>query len=242
MERAVLGLDAYLQLAEEHRELPNGLRMEEQRVLALWQELQDIASQWADHPDHPFPPEHHPDAGGPALPLAEIRQVSALTPKTPASDDEAAPPATTRGADALAGQRGPADAPNCAATCHHELHADGVLVYTLAGDLDLSAAAAVTLDSPLGAIRAVVVDLAAVTFFDSTGLNALLRLHAAAQERAVTVHLAAVPAQTARVLDITGAGPLFPTHPSREAALATVSRPHLPPVTARSASTPAREE
>ncbi|WP_370124757.1 STAS domain-containing protein [Streptacidiphilus sp. MAP12-33] len=193
VERAVLGLDAYLHMAEEHPELPS-LRSEEQRVLALWQELQDIAAEWDDHPDHP-----------------------------------STPPRTTRPAQ-LGGQRRPAEAltrgsSTPTASCHRELRTDGVLVYTMTGDLDMSAADALTFDAPLDAVRAVVVDLAAVTFFDSTGLNALLHLRAAALEHALTVHLAAVPPQTARVLDITDVAPLFPTHPSREAALAAVGMP-----------------
>ncbi|SEK47528.1 STAS domain-containing protein [Streptacidiphilus jiangxiensis] len=193
VERALLGVDAYLQMAEEHPELPS-LLVEEQRVLALWQDLQDIASEWADHPDHPFPP---PRSAGPV---------------------------------SLAGQRRPKDVLPCgssapSATCHRELRADGVLVYTMGGDLDMSAADALTFDSPLDAVRAVVVDLASVTFFDSTGLNALLHLRAAALKHALTVHLAAVPAQTARVLDITDVTALFPTHPSREAALAAIGTP-----------------
>ncbi|SEL27864.1 anti-sigma B factor antagonist [Streptacidiphilus jiangxiensis] len=110
-----------------------------------------------------------------------------------------------------------------AAGCSTELVGDDVLVYRLTGDLDMGAREALAFDVPLDALRAVVVDLADVTFFDSTALNALLRLRAAAIERQVTVHLAAPPANTARVLEITDAALLFPRHPSLASALKTLA-------------------
>jgi hypothetical protein len=52
VEQAVLGVDAYLQLAAR-RPTPPGLHIEEQRARALWQILLDLAALWPDHPDNP---------------------------------------------------------------------------------------------------------------------------------------------------------------------------------------------
>jgi anti-anti-sigma factor len=101
------------------------------------------------------------------------------------------------------------------ATCDHQVLDSGILVYALAGDIDMGAVDVLAFAAPLDTVRAVVVDLADVTFFDSTALNALLKLRARAQERGIGVHLVAVPATTMRLLAITDVAPLFPAHPSR---------------------------
>ena len=61
VEQAVLGLEAYLELAA-HRPATPGLPVEAQRAQDLWQTLRDMAALWADHPDYPaLPPEpQHP--------------------------------------------------------------------------------------------------------------------------------------------------------------------------------------
>jgi hypothetical protein len=60
VEQAVLGVDAYLELAA-HQPAPPGLAAEQQRARALWETLLDLAAQWPDHPDNPrlagSPPE-----------------------------------------------------------------------------------------------------------------------------------------------------------------------------------------
>jgi anti-anti-sigma factor len=71
--------------------------------------------------------------------------------------------------------------------------------------------------------RAVVLDLAEVTFCDSVGLNLLLEIRRAAQHAAVPLALARVPRAVHRVLDITGATQvlqIFTTVADAEAALA----------------------
>ena len=71
VEQAVLGLEAYLQLAA-HRPATSGLNEETQRARALWQTLLDMAALWPDHPDHPdrrarpAPSHSSPDPGPPS--------------------------------------------------------------------------------------------------------------------------------------------------------------------------------
>jgi hypothetical protein len=52
VEQAVLGLEAYFQLAS-HQPAPPGLDVEAQRAEALWQTLADMAALWPEHPDNP---------------------------------------------------------------------------------------------------------------------------------------------------------------------------------------------
>ncbi|MEU1506937.1 STAS domain-containing protein [Kitasatospora sp. NPDC005748] len=88
----------------------------------------------------------------------------------------------------------------------------GSVVSRLEGDLDLDhadAARAVlgeALASPAGVV---VVDLEAVRFCDSSGLNLLLQTRLTLQETGRRLRLAAVPAQVARLLEITGASEVF---------------------------------
>ncbi|WP_052442398.1 STAS domain-containing protein [Streptacidiphilus neutrinimicus] len=103
--------------------------------------------------------------------------------------------------------------------CSSETACGDVLVYRLSGELDSATSDALAFDKPLDAFRAVVVDMADVGFFGSTALNALLSLRLDAQRSGVVVHLSAAPRVVARVLEITGADALFPTHRSLDAAL-----------------------
>ncbi|WP_042388507.1 STAS domain-containing protein [Streptacidiphilus melanogenes] len=95
----------------------------------------------------------------------------------------------------------------------------GVLLYRLAGDLDFDTKDVLAFDKPLADFHAVVVDLSQVTFFSSTALNALLGLRLRAEPLGMPVHLVAVPAATARVLELTDATGLFHIHPDLHAAL-----------------------
>ncbi|WP_042391083.1 STAS domain-containing protein [Streptacidiphilus melanogenes] len=106
--------------------------------------------------------------------------------------------------------------------------ASGVLVYHLAGDLDFDTPDVLAFDKPLADFRAVVIDLAQVTFFSSTALNALLGLRLRAEPLGTPVHLAALPRATARVLELTDATALFPIHPDLHHALAELT-PDPPP-------------
>ncbi|MGW6855648.1 STAS domain-containing protein [Streptomyces xanthophaeus] len=64
--------------------------------------------------------------------------------------------------------------------------------------------------------RPVAVDCTRVSFCDSTGLNALLSARRAAQENGITIRLAAPNHQLLRLLDMTGALPLFPVDQDRQ--------------------------
>ncbi|MFJ9775719.1 STAS domain-containing protein [Kitasatospora sp. NPDC101157] len=93
--------------------------------------------------------------------------------------------------------------------------AAGAVVCRLEGDLDLDTAgtARVLLDEGLAsAARVLVVDLAAVAFCDSSGLNLLLRTRLTAEGAGKVVRLAAPPDQLMRLLDLTGASGVFPLY------------------------------
>ncbi|MER8187910.1 STAS domain-containing protein [Kitasatospora sp. NPDC094015] len=107
-------------------------------------------------------------------------------------------------------------------TARQERRGRTVLV-ALAGELDLDTLAPA--DEVLGQALAagparVVVDLAEVTFCDSSGLNLLLRTRLAALEANVELRLAATPGgQFGRLLELTGAGAVFSVHGSLPDAL-----------------------
>ncbi|WP_052442638.1 STAS domain-containing protein [Streptacidiphilus neutrinimicus] len=119
---------------------------------------------------------------------------------------------------------GSADLSSWRARCTAE-SVDDVLVYRLFGDLDHGAKDTLAFDKPLADFHAVVVDLTDVTFFTSTGLNALLGLRLRAEPLGMPVHLCKLPAATARVLEVTEATCLFQIHPDLEAALAAAQPP-----------------
>ncbi|MGW6688579.1 STAS domain-containing protein [Streptomyces sp. NPDC054961] len=58
--------------------------------------------------------------------------------------------------------------------------------------------------------KAVVIDCSRLTFCDSSALNALLTARRTAQESGTVIRLAALNPQLHRLLEITGALPLFP--------------------------------
>ncbi|MET7746670.1 STAS domain-containing protein [Streptomyces sp. NPDC005385] len=104
------------------------------------------------------------------------------------------------------------------------------VVWVLRGELDLHSvvqlheAGEIEL-SPRREACPVVVDCAALTFCDSTGLSALVLLHQelAAQERAL--RLAAVPDGLAQVFSVTGLDQLFATYTTTGKALSMGSVP-----------------
>ncbi|MER8188702.1 STAS domain-containing protein [Kitasatospora sp. NPDC094015] len=115
------------------------------------------------------------------------------------------------------------DAPAGRLTASQELR-EGTVLVALAGELDLDtmAPAGEVLDQALAAgPDRMVVDLADVSFCDSSGLNLLLRTRLAAQEANVELRLAATPGgQFGRLLELTGAGAVFSLHASVPDALA----------------------
>jgi anti-anti-sigma factor len=103
----------------------------------------------------------------------------------------------------------------------------GVLI-TVTGELDSTNAD--WLESSIERTRrpgqSLVLDLGGLTFMDSTGLQVLLRLNAAAREQGGGLHLAAVQDLPARVLQITGVWCALHIYPSvNEAVAAVLSEP-----------------
>lgn len=60
-----------------------------------------------------------------------------------------------------------------------------------------------------GADGALVIDVGGVTFIDSSGLGALVRIHKSAQEKGLGMRLVNVPTAVSRIFDLTGLGSLF---------------------------------
>lgn len=96
-------------------------------------------------------------------------------------------------------------------------HIDGECVVTLHGDIDIANAEEV-LTSATDAINTcptdstrIIMDLAAVTFIDSTGIGALVNVRNASRERGIPTLLRNVPLGVERVLTISGLTPLFAT-------------------------------
>ncbi|MFH8347815.1 STAS domain-containing protein [Streptomyces sp. NPDC018045] len=97
----------------------------------------------------------------------------------------------------------------------------------LAGDLDLTTAPALraaALDLIGRGHRHLVLDMAAVSFCDSSGFNALVGIWRCAKEADGTLGLAAVSGRLARLLKITGLDVLLPAYPTTAEALAAPRR------------------
>ena len=93
-------------------------------------------------------------------------------------------------------------------------------VVRLEGELDAYSAPALAAcldDLANGGVTAIVVDLAKVTFIDSTGLGVLVAGYNAATERGGTVELVASDPRVVRVLEMTSLDQLFTVHASLEA-------------------------
>ncbi|WP_157254406.1 STAS domain-containing protein [Nonomuraea typhae] len=93
----------------------------------------------------------------------------------------------------------------------------------VAGELDITNATALCTyiaQAHPDAARPLVLDLAAVTFMDSTGLHLLIDLHHHEDQRGGSLHLAAPHQRVMRVLQITGTDQLLHTYRSLEDALA----------------------
>jgi anti-anti-sigma factor len=104
----------------------------------------------------------------------------------------------------------PANRPVSAWELHVEGSADRVRI-TAAGELDLATAS--RLDAALTEVEAgarrVELDLSALTFMDSSGINLLIR-HARRARGGVTLAIMPPPPRVARVLDIAGVTDLLP--------------------------------
>ena len=85
-------------------------------------------------------------------------------------------------------------------------------VMTVRGDIDLASAPDFesSLRSALdGSPSSITIDLAGLTFIDSSGLRVLVSLSKEAQSRATTLGLRNIPRHAQRVLDITGLSEWF---------------------------------
>lgn len=89
---------------------------------------------------------------------------------------------------------------------------DGHATLSLSGEVDIAAvdellaAARSCLDQ---ATNAIVLDLGAVTFIDSSGLGALVRVRNLAAERDLAIELIHVPRSVQRLFDLTGLESVF---------------------------------
>ncbi|MFJ7591654.1 STAS domain-containing protein [Streptomyces sp. NPDC097617] len=100
---------------------------------------------------------------------------------------------------------------------------DGAVILALAGELDHDTAQPLrdALDTALTPGRRLLVDLAALGFCDSTGLNVLLNSRLAAREAGASLELVGLHGPVARMFRITGADGVFPIHPDVTEALRT---------------------
>ncbi|MFD3701497.1 STAS domain-containing protein [Streptomyces sp. NPDC058646] len=88
-----------------------------------------------------------------------------------------------------------------------------VLILTGALDMDTVPRVTATTDTLSLAGHTLVLDLSAVTFMDSSGLNTLLTLRNRTAAEQGTLELCGLPDQALRLLDITGARALFTLTP-----------------------------
>ncbi|WP_157244946.1 STAS domain-containing protein [Nonomuraea typhae] len=99
---------------------------------------------------------------------------------------------------------------------------DGGTLIGVTGELDCATigdlAAYITQAHP-DAARPLILDLAALTFLDSTGLHLLLDLHHYEDRHGGSLHLATPHERVTRVLRITGTDRLLHTYPTLEQAL-----------------------
>ncbi|MFE6483049.1 STAS domain-containing protein [Streptomyces sp. NPDC057757] len=109
-------------------------------------------------------------------------------------------------------------------------HTDGDLALAhITGELDVATAPHLRAQA-LALIeqghRHLILDLAAVTFCDSSGFNALVGIYRCAKTADGTLVLAAVPDRLERLLDLTGLSTLLPAHPTAAHALVAHTRTH----------------
>lgn len=102
-------------------------------------------------------------------------------------------------------------------------HTDGDLALAhVAGDLDIATAPHLRAQA-LALIeqghRHLILDLAAVTFCDSSGFSALVGIFRCAKTADGSLVLAAVPDRLERMLDLTGLTAMLPAHPTAAHAL-----------------------
>ncbi|MFI6295131.1 STAS domain-containing protein [Nonomuraea sp. NPDC050790] len=104
-------------------------------------------------------------------------------------------------------------------------HARGVTLIRVAGEVDAtnSAGLATAIEQARRPGVPVVLDLAGMTFLDSSGLKVLLSAHLLGEGQGSPVHLAAVQPMPVRVLRITGVLDRLNVHDTLERAWVAVS-------------------
>jgi anti-sigma B factor antagonist len=123
----------------------------------------------------------------------------------------------TQRRDAAANARlaptGEAHDPGLAPSLHCEtLDVDGRVVVTLRGELDLASSPQLLRQLQLllsQPVTSLTIDLADLSFIDSSGLGTLCRVRQDAIDRGIALDLQRVPPHARRVLEITGLTPLF---------------------------------
>jgi anti-sigma B factor antagonist len=102
-------------------------------------------------------------------------------------------------------------------------HAEGYSVIAVRGEMDLHNAPtfqyAIERAAKNEGVGAVVVDMAEVTFMDSTALSALMRSKDALDQQEVSLRLAAPSGAVERIFSVTGFQDYFDIFSSREAAI-----------------------
>jgi anti-sigma B factor antagonist len=118
--------------------------------------------------------------------------------------------------------RGPDGLPSSPLLTVNSTEQDGVVVVSLAGELDMSTApnAAVALREATASAKAVVLDMTDLRFFASAGLNILLQLRQELQDKGVDVGLATDQRAVLRPMQLMGVADQFAIHVSVAAALA----------------------
>ncbi|MGW7579332.1 STAS domain-containing protein [Streptomyces sp. NPDC054765] len=119
-----------------------------------------------------------------------------------------------------------------------------VAVVTVSGDLDGETGTSLhhqLANQIVHGRRYLVLDLRAVPFMDSSGLNIIIRASNETKRLDGSLHLAAVSDVVLRLLDLTGISVTTPVHASPEDALAVIaSRPAADPGPAESLHTAKR--
>ncbi|WP_320781308.1 STAS domain-containing protein [Streptomyces sp. CRN 30] len=102
----------------------------------------------------------------------------------------------------------------------------GPFVLEVKGELDHHSADVLTaaVDAAPFDSHGVVVDLAGLTYCDSTGITVLITAYQRAQATGSPLSLAGVSEDQMRVFDIVGLDQVFTFHPSTEAAITSLQR------------------
>ncbi|TLQ42979.1 STAS domain-containing protein [Streptomyces marianii] len=108
-----------------------------------------------------------------------------------------------------------------------EIHDPGTALVTIRGELDVDTATLLhhhLANQALHGRRHLVLDLSAVGFMDSSGLNVLIRATREIRATGGDLHLAAPAPPVAKLFDLTGLSLTTAVHEDVEAALTAVAR------------------